>query len=186
MAEQGVNQRVMLTKQLIHDALLEMLEKCNINKISIRELCSIAGINRTTFYNHYGSQYDVLTEITQEYLQNTSFCVINDIAKGKNFMECLVHVLKYVKANLAFAKLVLKQDNYELTAYVTESMPQFDQMIVEHLPDKMDLDEKKAIALYVQYGTVMLLKEWILSNCRKKPEEEATLILRIIARTMGN
>ena len=54
------NQRVMLTKQLIRGALLKMLKTCNINKISILKLCQIAGINRTTFYNHYGSQYDVL------------------------------------------------------------------------------------------------------------------------------
>lgn len=182
----NVNQRVMLTKRLIHEALLKMLKTHNINKISIRELCQVAGINRTTFYNHYGSQYDVLNEIAETYIQNTSFTVINDIAAGKNIDECLTRVLQYMKDNLEFAKLVLDLDNYDLITHITISLPQFDHMVIKHLPENLDLEEKKAIASYVQYGTVRLLKEWILSDCLKSPEEEAKLILHIAGRTIGN
>lgn len=182
----NVNQRVMLTKRLIREALLTMLMTRNINKISIRELCQVAGINRTTFYNHYGSQYDVLNEIAEMYVQSTSFTVINDIAAGKNINECLTRVLQYMKDNLAFAKLVLDQDNYDLITHIKISLPQFDHMVMEHLPENLDLEEKKAIASYVQYGTVRLLKEWILSDCLKSPEEEVKLILNIAGRVIGN
>ncbi len=182
----NVNQRVMLTKRLIREALLTMLMTRNINKISIRELCQVAGINRTTFYNHYGSQYDVLNEIAEMYVQSTSFTVINDIAAGKNINECLARVLQYMKDNLAFAKLVIDQDNYDLITHIKISLPQFDHMVMKHLPENLDLEEKKAIASYVQYGTVRLLKEWILSDCLKPPEEEVKLILNIAGRVIGN
>ncbi|MBX4262605.1 TetR/AcrR family transcriptional regulator [Clostridium estertheticum] len=180
------NQRVMLTKRLIREALLKMLKTRNINKISIRELCQVAGINRTTFYNHYGSQYDVLNEIAETYIQNTSFTVINDIAAGKNIDECLTRVLQYMKDNLEFAKLVLDLDNYDLITHITISLPQFDHMVIKHLPENLDLEEKKAIASYVQYGAVRLIKEWILSDCLKSPEKEAKLILYIAGRVIGN
>jgi AcrR family transcriptional regulator len=182
----NVNQRVMLTKHLIHEALLKILKTRNINKISIRELCQVAGINRSTFYNHYGSQYDVLNEIAEMYIQSTSFTVINDIAAGINIVECLTRVLQYVKDNLEFAKLILDQYNYDLIKHITISLPQFDHMVIKHLADDLDLEEKKAIASYVQYGTVRLLKEWILSDCLKSPEEEVKLILSIAGRTIGN
>jgi AcrR family transcriptional regulator len=182
----NINQRVMLTKRLIREALLEMLKIHNIRKISIRELCQVAGINRTTFYNHYGSQYDVLNEIAEMYIQNTSFAVINDIAAGKDFYECLTRVLQYIKDNLEFAKLVLDQDNYDLITHIKISLPQFDEMVIKHLPEDLDLDEKKAIASFVQHGTVRILKEWIFSDCLKSPEEEAKLILYIAGRTIGN
>ncbi|MCA1292863.1 TetR/AcrR family transcriptional regulator [Paenibacillus sp. alder61] len=181
----NVNQRVMLTKRLIREALLKMLKTTKINKISIRELCQVAGINRTTFYNHYGSQYDVLNEIADTYIQSTSFTVINDMAAGKNIDECLTQVLQYIKDNLEFAKLVLDLDNYDLLSHIKISLPQFDHMVIKHLPENLDLEEKKAIASYVQYGTVRLLKEWILSDCLKSPEEEAQLILKIAGRTIG-
>lgn len=182
----NVNQRVMLTKRLIREALLTMLMTRNINKISIRELCQVAGINRTTFYNHYGSQYDVLNEIAETYIQSTSFTIINDIAAGKNIDECLTRVLQYMKDNLAIAKLVLDLDNYDLITHITISLPKFDHMVIKHLPENLDLEEKKAIASYVQYGTVRLLKEWILSDCLKSPEEEVKLILNIAGRIIGN
>ncbi|WP_164848706.1 TetR/AcrR family transcriptional regulator [Paenibacillus sp. DCT19] len=181
-----LSQRVALTKRLIGEALLKMLETRNINKISIRELCQIAGVNRTTFYNHYGSQYDVLNEIAKTYIQSTSFTVINDIEAGKNIDECLSGILQYIKENVEFAKLVLDLKNYDLISHITISLPQFDSMVIKHLPDNLDLEEKKAIASYVQYGIVRLIKEWILSDCLKSPEEEAKLILKIAGRTIGN
>ena len=174
----------MLTKRLISEALLGMLKTRNITKISIRELCQIAGINRTTFYNHYGSQYDVLNEIADTYIQSTSFAIINGLEAGKNIDECLTEVLQYIKDNLEFAKLVLNQDNYDLTSYITISLPQFDQMIIKHLPEALDLANKKAIASYVQYGSIRLIKEWILSDCLKSPAEKAKLILYIAGRTI--
>lgn len=182
----NVNQRVMLTKRLIREALLTMLMTRNINKISIRELCQVAGINRTTFYNHYGSQYDVLNEIAEMYVQSTSFTIINDIAAGKNIDECLTRVLQYMKDNLAFAKLVIDLDKYDLFTHIKISLPQFDHMVMKHLPENLDLEEKKAIASYVQYGTIRLLKEWILTDCLKSPEEEVKLILNIAGRVIGN
>lgn len=182
----NANQRVMLTKRLLREALLVMLKTYNINKISIRELCKVAGINRTTFYNHYGSQYDVLNEIAEMYLQSTSFTVLNDIAAGKNIDECLTLVLQYIKDNHEFAKLILDLGNYDLITHITISLPQFDHMVIKHLPENMDLEEKKAIASYVQHGTVRLLKEWVLSDCLRSPEEEAKLILYIAGRTIGN
>lgn len=181
----NINQRVMLTKRLVREALLEMLKKNNIRKISIRELCQVAGINRSTFYNHYGSQYDVLNEIAEEYIKSTSFAVINDIAERKNINECLTGVLEYIKDNLEFAKLILNQDNYDLITHIKISLPQFDDMVMNHLPENIDLDEKKAIASFVQYGTVRLIKEWIFSDCLRQPKEEAKLILSIIGRAMS-
>ncbi|MBE5960978.1 MAG: TetR family transcriptional regulator [Lachnospiraceae bacterium] len=179
------NQRVRLTKSLIHKALLELLKTQNINKISIRELCQVAGINRTTFYNHYGSQYDVINEIAKEYVESTSYTVIKDLEAGKNIMECLTQVLQYIKDNLEFTKLVLGQDNYDLVGCLTISLPKFDEMVIRNLPPELDLDQKKAISSYVQYGTVRLLKEWILSDCMKSPGEEAALILFVAGRTIG-
>ena len=186
LKKNNINQRVMLTKHLVYEALLKMLKTQNINKISIRELCQIAEINRTTFYNHYGSQYDVLNEIADNYIQSTSFTIINDIAEGKSINECLTKALQYTKDNLEFAKLILDSNNYDLLSHIKVLLPQFDSMIIKHLPKNLDLDKKKAIASYVQYGSVRIIKEWILSDCLTSPEEEAKLIIYISGKTICN
>ncbi len=73
-----VNQRIVATKRALQDALIEMLKTQNINFISIRELCQAAKVNRTTFYNHYGSQFDVLNEIAETHLQNGYHVVVKE------------------------------------------------------------------------------------------------------------
>ena len=47
------DQRTKLTKRLLREALLLLLEKNDINKIAVTQLCQQAGINRATFYRHY-------------------------------------------------------------------------------------------------------------------------------------
>ena len=65
----------MLTKQLLQTAFLKLLQLKPIHAISIRELCTEAGINRTTFYYHYGSQYDLLADINGRFLDSIARCL---------------------------------------------------------------------------------------------------------------
>ena len=57
------NQRIALTKRLLKESLLQLMEEKNIQNITVSELCERSEINRSTFYNHYGCPADVLKEI---------------------------------------------------------------------------------------------------------------------------
>ena len=60
------NQRIRVIKTMLKNALMQLLEKKPIEKITIYELCDKAQINRTTFYKYYGSQYDLLSDIEND------------------------------------------------------------------------------------------------------------------------
>lgn len=61
--------RVQYTKKVLKDALLRLLKSKPINKITIKELCEEAGLNRGTFYLHYYEPNDVLKEIEEEFVR---------------------------------------------------------------------------------------------------------------------
>lgn len=61
--------RVQYTKAMFHKALLELMALKPVAKISVRELCDGAGLNRGTFYLHYETVEDVLHEVEQEFIQ---------------------------------------------------------------------------------------------------------------------
>ena len=61
--EKKENQRIALTKRLLKESLMQLMSEKNLSKITVSELCETAGINRSTFYNHYGCPADVLIEI---------------------------------------------------------------------------------------------------------------------------
>ena len=50
------------TASLMNQAILELLEKKDIEFITITEITQRAGVNRTTFYLHYDNIDDLLEE----------------------------------------------------------------------------------------------------------------------------
>lgn len=60
MEEKAMDRRVRKTRESLITALITLLEKKNINEISVRELSELADINLGTFYLHYKDPYDML------------------------------------------------------------------------------------------------------------------------------
>jgi AcrR family transcriptional regulator len=54
----------------MNKALIELLEKKEFEYITIKEICSQAGVNRSTFYLHYENTTDLLNETTQYITDN--------------------------------------------------------------------------------------------------------------------
>ena len=67
---QKENQRIALTKKLLQEGLLRLLETKTLDKISVTELCKESGINRATFYNHYTSPFDLLNSVEDKLAEN--------------------------------------------------------------------------------------------------------------------
>ena len=52
------------TAKKMDEALITLLEKKDFEYITIKEICYIAGVNRSTFYLHYSNTFDLLQETT--------------------------------------------------------------------------------------------------------------------------
>lgn len=52
--------RVLRTRKLLSDTLLDMMENESIEHISVMDLCNLAMINRGTFYKHFEDKYSLL------------------------------------------------------------------------------------------------------------------------------
>ena len=95
------NQRTRLSKILLKNALMDALkEKGSVNKISVRDLCERAELNRSTFYAHYSEPKDLLEELEEEILQSTKehlekIGAENDLGAHKYISS----FLKYIKDN---------------------------------------------------------------------------------------
>ena len=63
--------RVQFTKKILKDSLLKLLNDKPIIKITIKELCEAAGLNRGTFYLHYATPNDLLIEIEQQFIDES-------------------------------------------------------------------------------------------------------------------
>ncbi|MCM1306889.1 MAG: TetR/AcrR family transcriptional regulator [Bacteroides sp.] len=58
--------RVLRTKKLLSDTLLDMMEHDSIEHISVMDLCNTAMVNRGTFYKHFEDKYSLLGYALEE------------------------------------------------------------------------------------------------------------------------
>lgn len=65
---ENLDNRVRYTKAVLQQALLKILQSKHIDKVTIKELCEEAKVNRGTFYLHYATPNDLLIEIEQQFI----------------------------------------------------------------------------------------------------------------------
>ena len=63
-----VDTRIQYTKKVLKESLLVILQDKPISKVSIKEVCDHAGLNRGTFYLHYHEPNDLLKEIEEDFI----------------------------------------------------------------------------------------------------------------------
>lgn len=52
---------------VLKESLMKLLKEKSISTITVKEICVLADINRSTFYSHYLDQFDLLNQ-TKDYL----------------------------------------------------------------------------------------------------------------------
>ncbi len=63
--ERDLDPRVRRTRQLLHDALIELIPEKGYNDITIQDITDRATLNRATFYLHYRDKHDLLLQTTE-------------------------------------------------------------------------------------------------------------------------
>ena len=61
-----MDKRTEKTRHSIYNAFIEMRSKKALERISVKELCELADINKSTFYAHYLDIYDLSDKIESE------------------------------------------------------------------------------------------------------------------------
>ncbi len=69
--------RTRYTRQVIRAAFFTLLQKQPVERITVREVCDLAQINRGTFYKHYRDCFDLAEKLEEELVQR--------FAEGLNF-----------------------------------------------------------------------------------------------------
>lgn len=159
MTEKHDNRRVTMTKLLMKNALLELLEQKELSNISVTAICETADIHRSTFYKYYSTPTDLLREIEQDYLNRIPLHPeIIDYQNQESLLEVNTAFFDYVRENAKFLRILFgrSEDNGFSSRMV-------DFLCSNHVPVGEQEDEETArfVRLYIANGTVGMLREWI-------------------------
>ena len=161
------NQRTKLTIKLLEQSLIKLLSDKTIYQISIRELCDVAGINRSTFYRYFGSQFDLLSLMEDELINNIQSYFSLDISNldETSIRKQMILMLEYLKSNYDFTKLLLNNN-------VDPEFPNrlFELSCIKALIDRAvgDRDLGELTDYYKTYmitGGFSVLRLWVNNGC---------------------
>ena len=162
MTEKKENRRVRMSKRLLKEALLDLLEENRLVDITVTSICKTADVHRSTYYEHYTSTADLLKEAEQDFL--------DQIPVPPQHMEARDQE-KLLESNTAFFDYVKEHKKAFRVLFRNSSDNDFASRIVEHLcsgyiPISHASNETSArfIRLYIANGTVGMLREWVSAD----------------------
>ena len=111
------DRRVQYTKMVLKQSLLELMAERPISKITIKELCDSADVNRGTFYTHYNDQYDLLRQIQDEMDRDIKATLAKTPADS---LTAIAEILNCIAAQSSLCKILFSE--YGDTAFIKKIM----------------------------------------------------------------
>lgn len=104
-----INKKTIFTRMCIAEAIIDLLEKNELDKLKISDIVKKAGVARMTFYKYYDSPISALTDylnmIIHEYIcESNNSADIGEYLKQSHIEYSLLFFDKYSKYFLTLAK----------------------------------------------------------------------------------
>ncbi|KSU84440.1 transcriptional regulator, TetR family [Fictibacillus enclensis] len=190
MSLNNTDRRIRRTKQMIRDALTELMEDVGFDAITVRDLTEKADINRGTFYLHYKDKFDLLEQCEREVLDELA--QVQGHVEGlqlENFYEhfnrgeplpFIVKLFEYLKENGAFMRVILGPKGDPLFQVKLK------EMLAEHLLKHMVKKARIEMAVpfdyfkaYVISAHLGVIQEWLFRGMKESPKEIAMTAFKL-------
>ena len=179
------------TACLMNEALILLLEKKEYSFITIKEICEKAGVNRSTFYLHYNTIDDLLSE-TIEYVGKKIHKKFNNKVLDKQTIEnskledlyfvtpeYLLPYLEFLRENKAIYKIAYSQPNVLKEQYIVSHLfknifePILDRFLVPR-------EEQKYMMSFYLNGMSAVMIEWIKNDCKVETQTILNILMKCL------
>ncbi|MFB9330247.1 TetR/AcrR family transcriptional regulator C-terminal domain-containing protein [Paenibacillus aurantiacus] len=185
-----IDRRKERTKQLLHVALLELIEERGLEGITVSDLTQRAEINRGTFYLHYKDVPDMLDQSKMAFLQGFKTLLAKlDVASvvekaiSDETDPGMVEIFAFIAENADMFRLLLGPGGDSFFG------DQVIELLKEYLYDKLPFWQLEQARLqipsdfliaYVSAANLGFLHHWLESGMQQSPEEFARMVVRLV------
>lgn len=159
--------RVIKTRRLIKNALIELMAEKEISAITITELSEKALINRKTFYRHYNAVTEVVTELENEILSEFAEALKNanksclDVSGVVSDISALL-----MKRREYFAKMTKLNPDLFSKGRIKAMLRRAVEVSLRSYGGITDRETLAAISQYTVSGVLALYAEWFDNDCQ--------------------
>lgn len=179
----AMNRRVRITRKLIQEALLELLETQPLEKITVTDVCAAADVNRSTFYAHYTDVGQLLLEIENDVLDHLPrIPEPSDSQPDIRLSAILEGFFEYVCHNKRlFRILIVRLDNDGFSNRLVQAAI---LAYSDTSADQLTLPERY-VYTYCVSGIIGMLKRWIDDDFPLSSRDFALLVMQMASRSFS-
>ncbi len=164
------------TKEMIARTSLMLVQKKSLQKISVSEIVSAAGISRGTFYHHFVDMQDLINWIFHQEVSVPFREAIRSADETPSDLSLLF--LKALYRNRTFYCQAFRMEgpgtlyNYARTEILENWTLYFDRLTAKnHVNDAASLEQMKQLIEMVALGSFNSLVEWAREGMLTPPEQ---------------
>lgn len=176
------NQRYHSSDIRMKSAMLKLMARTPFEKITVKEICANAGVNRGTFYCHYRDIYQMLEEI-EEHLSNELIEISSNwnICPEEVTADFFIPYIRFMKDHQYFYRIALSNRK---SLPIKKSFRPLWERIVRLCGRKALAGEEDLVYffIYFQAGVTMVLQQWLETGCEKSEEEMAAILAQCVPR----
>lgn len=179
---QKENRRVRMTKALLNESLLKYLKEKPISRITVKEICEDADVNRSTYYVYYSDPYDQLDKIEDALIREQAVYIDTILQNGEqddhSFTNVVTKLLHYYQERKHILQVLLGKHGdihleYDILAFFAERILSYGSKR-KKLPQEQLQDYT-----YAASGSFGLIIYWLLTDCKEEPEKLAVRITEL-------
>lgn len=172
--------RVIKSRQNIRNALISLLSEKELSQITITELCERALINRKTFYRHYRSVSDVITEFENELLSDFSKILKNSNTSILDIGSVLEEISELIYTRQDYFRRLLKLNPELFSGGRAKAMlRRAFEISLRNVCEITDERTLHALSEYTVSGILSLYSDWFDGGCEGSLDYVADIARRI-------
>ncbi|NKE06873.1 TetR/AcrR family transcriptional regulator [Mesobacillus selenatarsenatis] len=182
-----MDRRKKYTRMVLKESLMDLLKHKPISNITIKEICELADINRSTFYSHYSSQYDLLDAIEEEFIEDM-VATLNqyNFSKEEEALKMTEKILEYIAQKSDVCQTLLSENSD--VHFQKKGMQITQEFIFKNWISDSHFDREtfEYINIFVVSGSIYVIKNWVENGMEKTPREMAEIINNFINKGLSN
>ncbi len=188
MNSEKIDRRIKYTKMLLRNSLVELMREYPISKISVKMLCEVADINRSTFYAHYSDQFDLLKKLEREVLSEFEKHIENHVFQkhDKNTVQGLNEILIYVAENAELCKVLLGDNGNP--DFQREIMLLAQRKTIMELKSFLNIDARTSeyLQIFAVTGALYVIQKWLQDGMIESTEKMAEFTSRLLYKGISD
>ena len=171
------------TKQYILLALFALMQKMDYEEISVKDICTRAGVSRMSFYRYYSKKDDVFINYCDERFEEF-YGIIQD--KGiTSFKELTLEAFRFIKRYSRQIN-VLIQAHREFM--LLEQLNSYARFVIMNFKNDFLSEQKKnpLFCYFIAGGLYNTTMYWVTNEIKSSPEELNDMFYKMIEGKMDD